>query len=207
VHWYWEFDQLETGDSDSGTSLGWETRAWIGKDTRRLWLRTRGERVDGRLVHAGVELLGSRSVSAWWDVVAGVRHDTGEGPSRSFAAIGVQGLAPYKIDVEATAYLGDGGRTAARVEAGYDTLLTNRLVLQWDVEADVLGRDDPQRRLGAGLSSLEAGARLRYEVTRQFAPYLGVVHERSFGRTADFRRDDGAPTDDTRVVAGVRLWF
>jgi copper resistance protein B len=207
VHSYWELDHLEAWNADRGTDLAWDATAWIGKDTRRLWLRSEGERVDGRVEAASLEVLAGRSVSPWWDVVAGVRHDVGDGPSRTFAAVGVQGMAPYKFDVEATAYVGNGGRTAARVEASYDTLLTNRLVLQWNAEANLAGRADPERGLGSGLGTVEAGARLRFEVTRKFAPYVGVVRERAFGDTARLRQDAGAPTDDTRVVAGVRLWF
>jgi copper resistance protein B len=207
VHSYWELDHLEARDADPGAALAWDARAWIGKDTQRLWLRSEGEQVDGWVHAADLEVLWGRSVSPWWDVVAGVRHDTGIGPSRTFAAVGVQGTAPYKMEVEATAYLGEGGRSAARLEAHYDTLLSNRWIVQWNAEANLLGRADPERGLGAGLATMEAGMRIRYEVTRRFAPYVGVVHEQAFGATARMRRDAGEPRDDTRVVAGVRIWF
>ena len=207
THSYWELDRLEAWDADPGTGVGWKGTAWIGGDIHRVWLRSEGEQVGGDLESADLEVLGGRSVSRWWDVVAGVRHELGEGPSQTFAAVGVQGLTPYKFDMEATAYIGSGGQTAARIEAEYDTLLTNRWILQWHGELEAYGKDDPQRGRGAGLSTIEAGVRLRFEVTRKFAPYIGIVHERSFGDTADFRRADGEPTNDTRVVAGVRLWF
>ena len=152
-------------------------------------------------------MLYGRSVTPWWDVVAGVRQDVGEGPDRTWAAFGVQGLAPYKFEVEATAYVGSNGRTAATLEAEYDTLLTNRLILQWQGEANLYGKPDPARGLGSGLSTVEAGARLRYEITRRFAPYVGVEVERAFGGTADARRADGFDATDTRVVAGIRFWF
>jgi copper resistance protein B len=206
-HSYWELDRLEAWDADPGTGVGWKGTAWIGGDINRVWLRSEGEQVGGDLESADLELLGGHSVSRWWDVVAGVRHEIGEGPSQTFAAVGVQGLTPYKFDMEATAYLGSGGQTAVRIEAEYDTLLTNRWVLQWHGELEAYGQDDPRRGRGAGLSTVEAGVRLRFEVTRKFAPYIGLVHERSFGDTADYRRDSGEPTDDTRVVAGVRVWF
>jgi copper resistance protein B len=206
-HSYWLVDRLEARDAKHGTGVSWDATAWIGGDTRRLWLRSEGERVDGTLERADLEVLAGRSVSRWWDVVAGVRHDVGEGPSQTFGAIGITGKAPYKFEVDATAYVGTGGQTAARLEAEYDTLLTNRLILQWQAEAELFGKDDASRRIGSGLGTVEAGVRLRYEVTRKFAPYIGIVHERSFGDTADFRRASGDPTDDTRVVAGVRIWF
>jgi copper resistance protein B len=136
-----------------------------------------------------------------------VRHDAGEGPSRTWAALGVQGLAPYKFEVEATAYVGASGRSMATLAAEYDTLLSGRLVLQWHGEATLHGRDDPSRGIASGLSTVEAGARLRYEISRRFAPYVGLHWERALGGTADLRRDHGEPTGDTRLVAGIRFWF
>lgn len=207
VNDFWMLDRLEVSDADPGTALGWEASAWMGGDVQRLWLRSEGEAVDGRVEHGDVEVLYGRGVRAWWDVVAGIRQDFGEGPSRTWAAFGVQGLAPYKFEVAATAYVGQGGRTAARVEADYDTLFTNRLILQWRAEANAYGKADPMAGIGSGVSTLEAGLRLRYEVTRQFAPYIGIQHERALGNTADLRRAAGHGANDTRVVAGLRLWF
>lgn len=204
---YLLLNRLEAWNADPGTGLGWEAQGWIGTDLDRLWLRSEGERVDGSLERADLEVLYGRSVSRWWDVVAGVRQDFGAGPSQTFAAVGVQGFAPYKFDIEATAYIGQSGQTAARFEAEYDTLLTNRLILQWQAEADLYGRDDARRGIGSGLSTIEAGVRLRYEFTRQFAPYIGIARERAFGGTADFRRGEGESINDTRVVAGLRIWF
>lgn len=200
-------DRLETWNTDQGSGLEWEGQAWIGTDLNRLWLRSEGERIGGRTENASLEALYGRSVSPWWDVVAGVRHDFTPGGSQDFAAIGVMGLAPYKFEVAATAYLGSSGQTAARIEAEYETLLTNRLILQPLVELNFYGKDDPRRGIGSGLSTVEAGLRLRYEFTRQFAPYIGVVRERAFGGTADFRRAEGEDIDDTRIVAGLRIWF
>jgi copper resistance protein B len=146
-------------------------------------------------------------VTPWWDVVAGVRHDFGHGPSQTFAAFGVQGLAPYKFEFAATAYVGSGGQTGLALEAEYDTLLTHRLILQWVAEAQAYGESDRRRDRGAGLDTVELGARLRYEIRREFAPYVGVVRARRFGDAADWRRAAGEDVDDVRVVAGVRFWF
>jgi copper resistance protein B len=201
------FDRLEAWNADNGTGLEWEGQSWIGTDLNRLWLRSEGERVDGRTVSADLEVLYGRSFSPWWDVVTGIRHDFKPGGSQDFAAIGVMGLAPYKFEVAATGYLGESGQTAARVEVEYETLLTNRLILQPLLEVNLYGKDDPRRGIGSGLSTVEAGLRLRYEITRQFAPYIGLVRERAFGTTADLRRDDGEDIDDTRLVAGFRIWF
>jgi len=200
-------DRLEGWNADEGTGLAWEALGWVGTDMNRLWLRSEGDRVDDTTESVDLEVLYGRSIARWWDVVAGVRHDLGEGPSQTFAAIGVMGLTPYKFDVEATAYVGESRQTAARFEAEYDTLLTNRLILQWLAEATLYGKDDAQRNIGSGLSTVEAGLRLRYEFTRRFAPYIGVAWERAYGNTADLRREEGDDIDDTRFAAGLRFWF
>jgi copper resistance protein B len=207
IQHYTLLDRLETWNADNGTGLAWDARTWIGTDLDRVWLRSEGERLDGRTEKADLEVLYGRSVAPWWDVVAGVRHDFKPGSSQDFAAIGVMGLTPYKFELDATAYIGQSGQSAARVDVEYETLLTNRLILQPRVEVNLFGQDDARRGIGSGLSTIEAGLRLRYEFTRRFAPYIGVVRERAFGGTADFRRDGGEDVTDTRFVAGVRLWF
>jgi len=200
-------DRLEAWNAENGTGLAWEGRAWIGTDLNRLWLRSEGERIDNRTEKADLEVLYGHSDSPWWDVVAGIRHDFKPGASQDFAAIGVMGLAPYKFEVAATAYIGQSGQTAARVEIQYETLLTQRLILQPLVEVNLYGKDDAHRDIGSGLGTIEAGLRLRYELSRQFAPYVGVVREFAFGRTASFRRDDDEHSDDTRFVAGLRIGY
>jgi copper resistance protein B len=207
VQSYVLFNRLEAFDADEGTGQEWEGQAWIGTDINKLWLRSEGERAGGHTEAADLEVLYGRAFAPWWDFVAGVRHDFKPGASQDFAAIGIIGLAPYKFEVEATAYIGQSGQTAARFEVEYETLLTNRLILQPLVELNLYGQNDDRRGIGSGLSTAEAGVRLRYEFTRQFAPYIGVVHERAFGRTADFRRDEGEDSSDTRIVAGLRIWF
>lgn len=201
------FNRLEGFDAEEGPGLEWEGQAWIGTDLDKLWLRSEGERVGGHTEAADLEVLYGRAVAPWWDLVAGVRHDFKPGESQDFLAFGVQGLAPYKFEVEATGYLAESGQTAVRLEVEYETLLTNRLILQPLVELNFYGKNDERRGIGSGPSTAEAGVRLRYEVTRQFAPYAGVVYERAFGRTADFRREDGDDIHDTRFVAGFRIWF
>ena len=200
-------NRLEAWNADGGAGLLWEGQAWIGSDLNRLWLRSEGERVGGRTESADLEVLYGRSVAPWWDVVIGMRHDFKPGPSQDFAAVGVIGLAPQKFEIGATAYIGTSGQTALRIEAERELLLTNRLILQPLIEANLYGKDDPRRGIGSGLSTMEASLRLRYEVTREFAPYIGIVRERAFGGTADARRAEGESINDTRLVAGVRFWF
>lgn len=201
------FNRLEAWDAAPGTGTQWEAQSWIGTDLNRVWLRSEGEHVDGNTESADLEVLYGRSITPWWDVVAGVRHDFKPGRSQDFLALGVIGLAPYMFEVSATAYLGESGRTEASVEVEYEMLLTNRLILQPLLEVRFFGQTDERRGVGSGLGMAEAGLRVRYEVNRQFAPYIGVARERAFGRTALLRRNEGEDTDDTRVVAGVRIWF
>ena len=200
-------DQLEmfSGDGSHGQSI--DAQAWYGGDIDKLWLKLDGERSDGRLGATRMEALWNHAISAYWGTQAGVRHDLGDGPSRDWVAFGVQGLAPYWFDVEATAYVGGSGRTALRLEAEYELLLTQRLILQPDVEVNFYGKNDPARGIGSGLSDIDFGLRLRYEFTRKFAPYIGVSWSRKFGRTADFVRSEGNGAEDTQLVVGLRFWF
>ncbi|MBS0200435.1 MAG: copper resistance protein B, partial [Proteobacteria bacterium] len=207
IHSYTLLNRLETWNAKPGRGFGWEAQGWIGTDLNRMWWRSEGERERGRTERANVEALYGHSVSPWWDVVAGVRHDFKPGNSQSFATIGVQGLAPQKFEVAALAYLGERGQTAARFEAEYELLFTNRLILQPLVEVNLYGKNDRTRGIGSGLSTAEAGLRLRYEFNRRFAPYIGVTREQAFGRTADFRRDAHERSGDTRFVIGLRTWF
>ena len=202
-----QFNRLEASDGDHGTGLSWEGSGWIGTDWHRLWLRSEGEREGGRTEAADLEVLYGRPVARWWDAVVGLRHDFQPGPSQTWLAVGVMGLAPQWFEVQATAYLGESGQVAARAEVEYEVLLTNRLILQPLVEVELHSEDDAERGIGSGLSTAEAGLRLRYEVTRKFAPYIGVAWERAYGGTADLRRAEGEDIDDTRLVAGVRFWF
>ena len=200
------FDQLEwQGGGDPGGS--WENKSWIGGDVNRFWFRTEGEAEDGDVETAHLHALYGRAIHPWWDVVAGVRQDFRPGPAQTWAAIGIQGLAPYWFEVEATAYIGESARTHFRVETEYEFLLTNRLILQPLVELEIYGKSDPERGIGAGVSSAEAGLRLRYEFRREFAPYVGVTWDRKLFGTADLAQAAGDDTGATRLALGVRTWF
>ncbi|MCD9125842.1 copper resistance protein B [Luteimonas fraxinea] len=200
-------DRLEAFPGDHGSGQAWEADAWIGGDTDRLWLKASGERSAGRTHAADLDVLYGRSISPWWDVVAGARQSFRPGPSQTFAAVGIQGLAPYMFEVSAMAYAGEGGQVIGELELEYELLLTNRLILQPVVELALARRDDPARGIGSGLTKAEAGLRLRYEFTRKFAPYIGVVHERAYGDTRGLREATGVEPDDTKIVIGLRTWF
>ena len=201
------FDQLEWQSGSGAAGLNVDTKGWIGGDRNRFWFRAEGDSEDGRVGEAETHLLYGRQISRWWDVVGGMRQDARPGPARTWAAIGVQGLAPYWFEVELTGYVGAEGRTHFRGEVEYELLLTNRLVLQPLVEVEVFGKADPERGIGAGLSTIDTGFRLRYEFRREFAPYVGVTWNNKFGKTADFAEAAGEHSGGARLVTGVRLWF
>jgi copper resistance protein B len=172
----------------------------------KLWLETDGERAGGES-HARTELLWDRVATRWWNTRVGARLDSGDGPTRHWAAAGVAGLAPGFIEVEASAYVGESGRTALRVQAEHDILLTQRLVLQPEIEINLYGRDDPERLIGSGLSEVDAGLRLRYEVRREIAPYIGLAWKRRVGDSASYARAHGEDASEWRWLAGIRAWF
>lgn len=200
-------DELEWLDADDATVQRWDVDMWAGYSLNKLTIRTEGEQSHRTTEHAELQLLWTHSVARWWDVVAGTRTDFAPGSDKSWAAFGVQGLAPYRFDLEATTFLSDGGDTAARVEADYDLLITKRLILQPQIELNWFGQSDLSRGYGSGLSSGEAALRLRYEIRREIAPYVGLVHERLWGETADAAYAAGRDPDDTSLVAGIRLRF
>lgn len=198
-------DELEgmSGDDDG---FAWDAHAWYGTDYDKLWLKSQGERMAGETT-ARIELLWDRIASAWWSVQAGVRHDVLEGPSRTWAAVGVQGLAPQLVHAEATLYVGEQGRTAVRLSVERDLLITQRLILQPQLELAAYGKDDPANGIGSGLSDVGLGLRLRYELIREIAPYVGVRWERKLGGTGDFARATGDDPGEMFLVAGLRAWF
>lgn len=201
------FDQLEWQSNAGGTGMNVDTRGWIGGDRDRFWFRAEGDGEDGRVGNAQTHLFYGRRIARWWDLVAGIEQEFNPGPARTWAAFGVQGLAPYRFEIELTGYVGAEGRTHLRTEVEYELLLTNRLVLQPQLEMELFGKADPERGIGAGLSTTNIGLRLRYEVTRELAPYIGVVWSNKWGGTADFAEAAGEAAGGARFVTGARLWF
>jgi copper resistance protein B len=201
------FDQFEWQRASGANGFNWDNKGWIGKDTTRLWFRTEGESEDGALSNAHADVLFGRSIARWWDIVAGVRQDVRPGSPQTWAAFGVQGLAPYWFEIEATGYVGASGRTRARLEVEYELLLTNRLILQPLVQLDFDGKDDPARGVSAGLSNAETGLRLRYEIRRELAPYIGLTWQKGSGTSDSFSTPDGEKLTGVTLAAGVRWWF
>lgn len=195
--------QVVTGD-EHGQDV--EGEAWYGGDYNKLWLKGEAERRDGETGWQA-EVLWDRAFAPFWSTQLGVRHDGGEGPDRTWLAAGVQGLSPYWFETEATAYWRGGGHFALSVDVSYDILLTQRLILDPSLAANLYSKDDESHGIGAGLSDLEAGLRLRYEFGRKFAPYVGVKWQRKFGGTADMARQRGEETSGAVAEFGVRIWF
>jgi copper resistance protein B len=200
-------DQLEVFHGRNGNGQNWEAEGWYGNDSDKLWIRTEGELSRGTLEDGDLEAFWNRNIATYWSSQLGARQDLGAGPDRTWAAFGVQGITPYWFDLEATGYVGASGRTAARLRAEYELLFTQRLILQPELETNLYGKNDPQRRIGSGVSDVQFGMRLRYEFQRQFAPYIGVNWVRRIGTTAEYAQQDGQSALDRQIVAGLRLWF
>jgi len=200
-------NQLEVRDADSDNPIAWSANGWLGHDRDKLWLKTEGEQVSGTATETEMQLAYSRAIAPFWDLQIGWRGNFRPTPERHWLALGFQGLAPYFFEIDGALFIGDHGRTALRVEAEYELLFSQRLILTPEIEVDVYGHNDPATATGSGLSKVSAGLRLRYEIRREFAPYIGIHHERKYGNTADYARESGHETADTQLVIGIRAWF
>lgn len=202
------FDRLEYRAVDGRDGFAWDAEGWYGGDYNRLWIKTEGEGEFGRAVEsAEVQALYSRAIGPWFNLQAGVRYDLRPRPDRGHLVLGVQGLAPYWFEIDAAAFLSEKGDLTARFEAEYDQRITNRMILQPRVEFDLAAQEVPELGVGAGLSTIEAGLRLRYEIKREFAPYVGVQYERRIGDTADFAGAAGEDVGGWAFLVGLRSWF
>ena len=201
-------DRIEAGAGDGDDIYAWDLQGWYGGDIDKLWLKSEGEGGrGGGLASAEMQLLYSRAVSPFFDAQFGVRHDFRPDPERSYLVAAVQGLLPYTFDVEATAFLSEKGDLSGRLEGEYDLRISQRLVLQPRVEINFAIQDVPSLHVGSGIGSVEGGLRLRYEIRREFAPYLGMEWERKVGDTADLAQAAGEERRSFAVLAGARFWF
>ncbi len=196
--------ELQIRDGENG--YRWEGEAWIGGDINRFVVKTEGEGA-GELESAEVQALYSRAVSPYFDLQAGIRQDLQAGPKRTYATVGFEGVAPYWFETSGALFLSSKGELLGRLEGTYDLRLTQRWILEPRVEANLTGQDIPELKLGSGVSNIELGLRLRYEIKREFAPYIGVSFDRKFGGTADYARIAGEDVEATSFVIGVRAWF
>ncbi len=202
-------DQMESRNADGSNPFVFSGQFWFGHDLKKLWIKTEFERTGGETEEAEIQALFSKAVAPYWDFQMGIRSDLGIDTltNRNWAVVGFQGLAPYFFEVDTALFIGESGRTALRFEAEYEVLFTQKLILTPEIEVNFYGKDDPQTRVGAGLSDSEIGLRLRYEFRRNFAPYMGLVKTNTFSKTADYSRIDGQPVSDSQCVVGIRAWF
>lgn len=201
-------DRLEYRAQEGRDGYKWDGQAWYGGDYDRIWVKSEGEGAFGEVPEqAEVQLLYSRAINPWFNLQAGVRHDFQPDPERTHLVLGIQGLAPYWFEVDGQLFLSNKGDVTARLEAEYGQRITQKLILQPAVEFDLAAQDVPELGIGAGLSSAEAGLRLRYEFVPEFAPYVGVEYERKFGDTADFARAAGEDVGGWAFLIGLRGWF
>jgi len=202
------FNLAEYQVRKGGDGFRWDGKGWFGTDIDRLVIKSEGEgRFGDGVESAEVQAVYSRAIDPYFNLQAGIRHHVSPNPSRTYATLGVEGLAPYWFEVEAAVFLSAKGDVLARIEGYYDQRITQRLILQPRVEFNLAAQDVRENGIGSGLSDAELGLRLRYEIRREFAPYVGISYDRSFGDTARLARRSGEETAATRLVAGVRAWF
>ena len=201
-------NELEGRWNGTNTEFRWDGQGWVGTDYDKLWVKSEGTlQSNGKLDDGQQQFLYDRAITTYFDLQGGLRTDIDSRPTRNWGAFGVQGLAPYFFDLELTGFVSGQGHLAAKLDASYDLLITQRLILQPQIEVNVYSKADPARLIGAGFSDIDTGLRLRYEFSRKFAPYLGVVYQGKFGQTAIFSQKAGESTGDVRFAFGVRVWF
>lgn len=187
-------------------AVSWDVDGWVGGDIERLWLRSEGERVEGALEEADVELFYGWNVAEFWDALIGLRHDF-EPTTETYLAASVVGLMPYFFETEASLYVSSEGDVSLRIEQGFDLLITQHLIAEPHIEAELFAQDVPERHVGAGLSSIEASLQLRYEITRKFAPFAEIEWSRKIGETSARAQAEGEDVDEATLRLGLRFWF
>lgn len=206
--WHLDSERLELLSGKEGPLLSWEAEGWYGGYINRLWVRTEQEYDfdEDSFENSELQVLWSRAISPFFDVQGGVRHDFSSSAGRTSGVLALQGTLPFFIEFGSALFIA-GDNVFARTELGYELFLTQRLVMQPEIELDFASRDIPEDGTGSGLATVEAGVRLRYEVRREFAPYIGISWERDAGRTADYTRDAGRNPSGLFFVAGLKMWF
>ena len=202
------FNLAEVQVRNGADSYRWDAEAWFGGDLNRFVVKSEGRgEFGGETGEAEVQALYSRAIGPYFNLQGGVRYDLRPSPSRGYATIGIEGLAPYMFEVGAALFVSDRGDVLARAEGSYDQRITQRLILQPRVELNFAAQDDRDTGIGAGLSDAELGLRLRYEITREVAPYIGVSYDAKLGKSAQFARAAGEQVSSVSLVIGLRTWF
>jgi copper resistance protein B len=199
-------DKFETSDANGDSPLNWELDAWLGKDINKFWVKSEGRRIDGETEQSN-ELLFSRAIASFWDIQLGLRQDRAGPIQREFFSVGVQGLAPYFFNTTTSVFAGENGQFGLSAQFEYELMLTQRWILSPEFNLNFWSQDDREMGVGSGLAAAEAGLRIRYEIRREFAPYIGIRWNKNYGNTADFVAEEEGEIDSTLLVAGVRIWF
>jgi copper resistance protein B len=201
------FNQLEGRFVGPDPTFRWDGEGWIGTSENKLWLKSEGDVSSGKMSDGDHEALYDRPIPhfRYFDWQAGIRVDADSGPTRTWGALGIEGLAPYYFEIEPTFYFRGGG-VAGRLQGSFNLYITQRLILQPQVEINFYGSRDPARGIGTGLSNLDGGVRLGYQISRKFAPYVGYTYTGAWGETAAFARQAGYPSHDSRLVLGIWVW-
>jgi copper resistance protein B len=206
LFWF-QADRAEVQVRDGADGYLWDVQGYYGGTTSRFWFKSEGEGSFGeRVDDAEFQALYAKAIAPFFDVQAGVRQDIA-GPDTTYAVLGIQGLSPYMFEVDSALFLSHRGDLTARIEAELDQRITQSLILQPRAEINLAAQDVPQLGVGAGIDTVEMGVRLRYEITREFAPYIGVEQSWRIGNSADFARAAGEDPSVTNFVVGVRFWF
>jgi len=200
-------DQLEVRDADEGKVTVFEGHLWVGKDLHKLWIKSEIEVNEDETEGSEWQLLYSRAIDPNWDLQLGLRTDLEPEPERNWLALGFYGVAPFWVEIDSAIFFEEDGQVNLRLQAEYEFMLTQKWVLSPEVEINWFSEDDNELGIGSGFADIEAGIRLRYEITREIAPYIGINHERLLGDTKDIAEAASAETSDTQVVAGIRFWF
>lgn len=203
------FDQLEGRTNGPDNEFRWDGEGWVGTDMNKLWFKSEGFLEHGEATDGDTEALYDRPLPflRYFDAQAGVRYDLDSDPGRTWGAIGIEGLAPHFFEFASTFYFSDRSRFAGKITGSYDLLITQRLIAQPQIEMDFYSKRDPSRGVGSGLSDLDTGLRIRYEISRKLAPYIGIAYTQTFGEAATFTRDEAGIVHDPRFIFGVRVWY
>lgn len=209
IYRFFLVDRLEYGDVDGVNNYLWDAQGWIGGDYNKLWFKTEGEGPlqGGSPESTEFQALYSRTLTPFWSAQAGLRYDVNPNPDRGFVVVGLQGLAPFWFETDTSLFVSEDGDISFRGEFEYELLLTQRLILQPRAEVNLSFQDTPEYGLGQGLNNTEMGIRLRYELRREFAPYIGVRWEQAYGETKRIARAEGEETSTTALVVGIRAWY
>ncbi len=199
--------ETEVRNADGDNSHVWNANIWVGIDLNKFWIKTKGEKASQETEKSELQLLYSKAIAPFWDIQFGVKKDFHPSPSRTWGVIAAKGLAPYLFGVEASLFVGESGRVGVRLEAEYEYMFSQKLILSPEIEVNLFSKNDELTGLGRGLSNIEAGLRLRYEITREFTPYIGINWEKKYSNTADFASNENKDIENAQLVTGVRFWF